>query len=58
MGLEKELGTVERGKRADLVVLDFDPLERISNIRSVRFVVTDGRMYESAALWRNVRFAP
>ena len=58
MELEKELGTVEGGKRADLVVLDADPLERISNIRSVRFVVTDGRMYDSAALWRSVRFAP
>jgi imidazolonepropionase-like amidohydrolase len=58
MGLEKELGTVEGGKRADLVVLDLDPLESISNIRTVRFVVTDGRMYESAELWRAVRFAP
>jgi imidazolonepropionase-like amidohydrolase len=58
MGLQNELGTVEVGKRADLVVLDASPLERISNIRSVRFVVIDGRMYEAADLWRSVRFSP
>ncbi len=58
MRLEKELGTVERGKRADLVVLGANPLARISNIRSVRFVVTDGRMYDASILWRSVRFSP
>jgi imidazolonepropionase-like amidohydrolase len=58
MGLEKDLGTIEAGKRADLVVLDANPLERISNVRTVRFVVTGGRMYEAADLWRSVRFSP
>jgi len=58
MRLQNELGTVEVGKRADLVVLDANPLERISNIRSVRFVVTGGRMYDAADLWRSVRFIP
>ncbi len=58
MGLEKELGTIEAGKRADLVVLDENPLERISNVRTVRYVVSDGRMYDAADLWRSVRFLP
>jgi imidazolonepropionase-like amidohydrolase len=58
MGLEKDLGTIEPGKGADLVVLDANPLERISNVRSVRYVVTGGRMYEAAELWRSVRFLP
>ncbi len=58
MGLEKELGTIEVGKRADLVVLDENPLERIANIRKVRFVITDGWMYDAADLWRSVSFLP
>jgi imidazolonepropionase-like amidohydrolase len=56
MKLDRELGTIERGKRADLVVLDGNPLERIANIRTVRWTITDGRMYESEALWKAVRF--
>ena len=35
MGLEDEAGTIEVGKRADLIILDRDPLADISNIRSV-----------------------
>jgi imidazolonepropionase-like amidohydrolase len=58
MKLDAELGTIERGKRADLVVLDANPLESIRNIRTVRWTITDGRMYESAALWKSVRFQP
>jgi imidazolonepropionase-like amidohydrolase len=58
MGLEKELGTIEIGKRADLVVLEANPLELISNVRKVRFVVKDGRMYDAADLWRSVRYLP
>jgi imidazolonepropionase-like amidohydrolase len=58
MGLDSELGTVEAGKRADLVVLDANPLERISNIRAVRWVVAGGKIYDAAALWQSVGFAP
>jgi imidazolonepropionase-like amidohydrolase len=58
MKLDAELGTIERGKRADLVVLDANPLDDIRNIRRVRWTISDGRMYESAALWRAVRFEP
>jgi imidazolonepropionase-like amidohydrolase len=41
--LEDEIGTVEPGKLADLVVLDADPLNDISAVRQVRLVVKDGR---------------
>jgi imidazolonepropionase-like amidohydrolase len=58
MKLEAELGTIERGKRADLIVLDANPLDRLSNIRGVRWTITDGRMYDAAALWKSVRFQP
>ena len=58
MKLDAELGTIERGKRADVVVLDANPLDDIRNIRRVRWTISDGRMYESAALWKSVRFQP
>jgi imidazolonepropionase-like amidohydrolase len=58
MGLEKELGTVEAGKRADVIIVDGNPLESIHNIRKVEFVITNGVMYNCAELWRSVGFKP
>ena len=43
-GLADSLGTVEAGKLADLVLLDADPLDRISNTRMIRAVVLGGRV--------------
>jgi len=42
MGLEDVLGTVEVGKLADIVVVDGNPLENISNVRNVRMVFKNG----------------
>ena len=42
MGLLEVLGTVETGKLADLVVVEGNPLENISNIRNVTMVFKDG----------------
>ena len=58
MGLDKEIGTVESGKRADVIILDGNPLESIRNIRKVEFVITNGIMYHCAELWRSVGFQP
>jgi imidazolonepropionase-like amidohydrolase len=58
MGLDKELGTVEAGKRADVIVVDGNPLESIHNIRKVEFVITNGVMYNCAELWKSVGFKP
>lgn len=58
MGLERESGTIEPGKRADLVLLDADPLTDISAVRRVYAVVTAGRMFRPAQLWRVAGFAP
>ncbi|HVT39110.1 MAG TPA: amidohydrolase family protein [Gemmatimonadaceae bacterium] len=54
MRLERETGTIEQGKRADLIVLDANPLEAIGNIRTVRYVMKGGVMYSSAELWRSL----
>ncbi len=58
LNLGADTGTIALGKRADLVVLDADPLANISAIRRTRLVVTNGKMYEPAALWRLASFRP
>lgn len=45
LGLDDELGSIETGKLADLVLLDSSPLENIRNTRSIRAVVADGRLF-------------
>ena len=58
MGLEKETGTVEKGKRADLILINGNPLEDIHNTRNVEYVITNGTMYHTAELWQSVGFKP
>ncbi len=53
---EHEMASVEPGKRADLIVLDADPLASIHNIRTVRYVVAAGRLFECAPLWKAAGF--
>ncbi|HEX9046225.1 MAG TPA: hypothetical protein VF988_04300 [Verrucomicrobiae bacterium] len=45
-----DLGTVQSGKLADLVLLDANPLQDIHNTRSIRAVFANGRYYDRAAL--------
>jgi imidazolonepropionase-like amidohydrolase len=47
---EKDLGTIEPGKLADLIVVDGNPLERMSDIRRVVKVVKDGNVFEPAEI--------
>ncbi len=58
MKRDRDMGSVEQGKRADLIILDADPLTDIHNLRTVRYVVANGRLFESAPLWRAVGFTP
>ena len=58
MGLEQESGSIEVGKRADLILVEGNPLASISNIRKVSRVVVNGRMFRSADLWKSVGFRP
>ena len=56
MKVDNEVGTIEPGKRADLIIVDANPLENISNIRKVRYVITQGRLFDTAKLWESVGF--
>jgi imidazolonepropionase-like amidohydrolase len=58
MGVDKELGTVEKGKRGDVILINGNPLEDIHNTRNVESVVTNGVMYKTADLWVSVGFQP
>jgi imidazolonepropionase-like amidohydrolase len=57
MKMDGESGSIEVGKRADMVLVDGNPLEKISDIRRVVSVITDGRMYDSKRLGRCVGFS-
>ena len=56
MNLQSEIGTIEPGKRADLILLDGNPIEDIANIRKVSAVIARGRLYDCKALWHSVGF--
>jgi Amidohydrolase family len=47
---EKELGSVEQGKLADLVLLEANPLDNIQNLRLVQAVFLNGRFFNRQAL--------
>jgi imidazolonepropionase-like amidohydrolase len=43
-GVGEEMGTIEVGKRADLIVVEKNPLENINNVRRLQLVLKDGKV--------------
>ncbi len=50
IGLDKEVGSLEAGKQADMVILDASPLVNIRNTKSLRYVMKNGRLYDASTL--------
>jgi len=50
LGLDTDLGSLETGKLADLVVLDANPLDDIEASDDVRYTMVNGRIYDAATM--------
>jgi len=55
---DKERGSITAGKLADVILVDGDPVARISDIRRVSTVIKDGRIYDAAALYSTLGVKP
>ena len=58
MKVDSDSGSIEVGKRADLDVLDANPLDNIHNTRTLRMVLANGVLYDPRPLWESVGFSP
>ncbi len=55
---DKDVGSIAEGKRADLMLVEGNPVEHISDIRRCRLVMKDGVVYKSADLYSAVGIKP
>ena len=47
LGIEEKVGTIEKGKWADIIAVEENPIENISTLMNVRFVMKNGKIYKN-----------
>jgi adenine deaminase len=50
LGMDKEIGSLENGKLADLIVLNDNPLDDIHNSQKIKYVMANGRLYDADSM--------
>ncbi len=53
---EKDFGSIEVGKKANLILIDGDPLKNISDIRKVDLVIKNGKLYDPKVMYQSYGF--
>ena len=50
LGMDDEIGSLKKGKLADLIILDKNPLENIENSNSVIYTMVNGRLFDVSTM--------
>lgn len=50
IGLSSDIGSIKKGKLADIIIIDGNPLQDLSNISKIRYTVVNGRIYDTSTM--------
>jgi len=57
-GYGKEYGSIEEGKSADIILVEGNPVEDITNLHRTKLIITQGRIYDPAKLYTAISIVP
>jgi imidazolonepropionase-like amidohydrolase len=53
LGILNKVGTIERGKEADMIVLGANPIDKISNTKKMEAIINDGKLVDREEILLN-----